>query len=341
MKRLLILLAAGVMLTSCMQTYHFVQVFEAKAKDESQMKREQGGMLYEDEQCSIFYSFWAKGGDASFAISNKTEKMMFVDLSKSFFIRNGIANDYFQDRMWSVTKTKSYSANEDVATITYIGKAASSLSYARNTTDSRMIDTYGVLRTSAWVNAYATSTSSTEAINERKIVAIPPHTAKIISEYDINSSLFVDCDLTRYPAEKASISFDEQNSPLTFSNYVTYRLGDSEEDIVVKNDFYISQITNYTRPAVFTYVEREQKPCQNVTNDVSDNYSTTYPVKVYDKFYTFDRSNRFYIEYKIITSKTLYTGEKTLYYDELYDGYTANGDEAEQYRRRYLYPQVK
>lgn len=315
MKKILLLCMAAMMFASCAQVYHYTQVFEAQPSAQSNIRTESNGMVYEDDQCEFFYTFWAKGGDASFMIFNKSDKIMYVDLSKSFFIRNGIANDYFKDRTWSQTTSETAAQMQQT-------------------------DTYGVLRSMAYANTYATNASSTEAIKEQNILAIPPHAFKIVSEYTINAKLLLNCDLARYPADTASIMFEEKNSPLTFSNYVIYRLGDAEQEHVVENTFYVAKVTNYARPFVYQYVERQKKPCQNMTSDDSKVYDETYPVKVYDKVYLFDCSNRFYVEYEIQTKRKLYKKVQTeYYYDYRYDGYTTEGgDEQAAYWKRLFYP---
>lgn len=360
MKKLFILSIAAMMLCSCAQVYTFVQVFETKPAAQSNIKTERGGMLYEDDQCIIYYSFWAKGGDASFAVYNKTDKIMYIDLSKSFFIRNGIANDYYKERAWSETKTNmvgvqteqsvAFAANRAISSgvsATYVGNFGSlplsSSEPILTSANAQMTDTYGVLRSTAYTNAFTTSTSSTLGVKEQKIVAIPPHTSKIVTEYAINHLLILNCDLDRYPEDQASITYDASNSPLTFSNYITYRLGDNEKENVVKNEFYISKITNYAQPSLYQFVERKNKPCQNMTDDVSKDYKDKYPVEVYDKVYKFDRSNRFYLEYEIQSSRRLYKGGQQYYYSPLYDGYTSggSGDAQSEYTKKLIDPFAK
>ena len=81
-------------------------------------------------------------------------------------------------------------------------------------------------------------------------MAIPPHASKIVAEYSISTELLLDCDLNRYPEQSASISFNENNSPLNFTNYITYKLGKNDQEIVVKNEFYIAKVTNYAKPSI-------------------------------------------------------------------------------------------
>lgn len=196
------------------------------------------------------------------------------------------------------------------------------------------------MRSAALANTYAISTSSSISAKEQKIIALPPHSSKIVSEYAIANAILLDCDLDRYPSEKASISFDENNSPLRFSNYITYRLGENQPDRIIENNFYVSKIVNYARPYTFEYVERTKRPCQNLTDDDSKNYKDTYPVKVYDKIYKFNTGNCFYLEYEKQSSRKLYKADNTTYYyDELYNGYTTSGsDQQSDYKQRLLNP---
>ena len=325
---------------SCAQVYKFVQVFEATPSYANATKTDDGGMLYEDNDCAIFYSFWAEGGDASFAFYNKTDQIIYLDLSKSFFIRNGIANDYYRDRTWSEAQTNSASVASSSSSSIYGNRTiayGASATYLGNfgslplTTYDPLFTSvtasgsasYGALSSASQTNTIATSKSSSIAIKEQKIIAIPPKSSKIIAEYSISNILLVDCDLQRYPSELASLSFDEENSPLTFENYISYRKGNSEQDIIVENKFYISKITNYAKPYLHKYVERAEKPCQNVTDDDSKKYNSKYPVKVFDKVITIKTDNCFYLEYKKVSNRTLYKkGTTNYYYDSQYEGYT-------------------
>lgn len=337
---LLSLLCVAFVLSSCSSVYHYVQVFEAKSSSQSQqIKNEGGGMIYEDNICAIFYSLWANGGDASFAIFNKTDEIMYVDLSKSFFIRNGIANDYFKERAWSETNTSTFGTQTTASAAafgnvsnsygvgaTYLGNFGSlpftSADPILTTANAQKTESYGLLRSAAIANSYATSKSSSISMKEQKIMAIPPHSSKIVTEYSISTELLLNCDLDRYPEQKASIKFDENNSPLHFTNYVTYTVGNNEQEIIVKNEFYIAKVTNYAKPSIYEYVERERKPCQNLTSDESKSYIEKYPIKVFDKKYLINTSNCFYLEYDKQSNRKLYNKNIDYFYNDLYNGYT-------------------
>lgn len=336
------LLCVAILFSSCSSVYHYVQVFETQSsKQSAPVKQQNGGLVYEDDECLVFYSLWANGGDASFGIFNKTDQIMYVDLSKSFFIRNGIANDYYKERAWGETTTNSASTQVSTsiaasgnlsysygASATYLGNFGNlpftTYDPILTSVNAQKSESYGYLRSAALANTYAISTSTSISAKEQKIIALPPHSSKIVSEYAIANSILLDCDLDRYPSEQASISFNEANSPLHFSNYITYRLGDNQQEKVIENNFYVSKIINYAQPYTFEYVERAKRPCQNLTEDDSKNYKDTYPIKVYDKIYKFNTGNCFYLEYEKLSNRILYKTNdlKTYYYNETYQGYT-------------------
>lgn len=336
------LLCVAILFSSCSSVYHYVQVFETQSsKQSAPVKQQNGGLVYEDDECLVFYSLWANGGDASFGIFNKTDQIMYVDLSKSFFIRNGIANDYYKERAWGETTTNSASTQVSTsiaassnlsysygASATYLGNFGNlpftTYDPILTSVNAQKSESYGYLRSAALANTYAISTSTSISAKEQKIIALPPHSSKIVSEYAIANSILLDCDLDKYPSEQASISFNEANSPLRFSNYITYRLGDNQQEKIIENNFYVSKIINYAQPYTFEYVERVKRPCQNLTEDDSKKYKDTYPVKVYDKIYKFNTGNCFYLEYEKQSNRILYKTNdlKTYYYNETYQGYT-------------------
>lgn len=270
------------------------------------------GMLYEDENCSILYNFWGEGGNAGFLIQNKTDNILYVDMTKSFMIVNDMAYDYY---------------------------------LARSTENSSTHSTQHVSAYAGFNSAYsfgsANTTLASTTFEEKPIIAIPPKASKRISEYAIMRTLILDCALDRYPSEMASLEFNENNSPLHFTNYITYKTGETSQENVVTNTFYVSKVTNFSEPYAYKFVER-MKPCQNLTSDESKDYKSTYPVKVYDRYYTFDTSNSFFLNYEISSKHKLYKGTKKYYYNPTYDGYTETGsDDQSNYQQLLLNPFVK
>ena len=316
MKKVIVLLMTAMMLGSCatLRTYSFVQVIKTKSADLS-MTEVGGGTRFEDDMCFIIYQPWSEGGHLSYTIHNKTDQILYLDLDKSFFIKNGIAQDYFIDRV--VTNSAS--------DITSVGRSAEGL--------------YAVYS--------STSTSSSmfsESIQERSVLAIPPKASKVVSMFTIMSDLFLDCDLNRYPSDSSSIAFNAENSPIHFSNYLTYRLGSDSQERTIENRFYISRITNYAQPTFIRFVRRDLKPCQNMTDEVDDNYKLEYSVEVYDLVYNVDISNCFYNRYQTKSGKAIYEDKhpKNLHYDKQYNGYIREQpSEHNQYIQRLTHPFAK
>lgn len=337
-------LFAAVMLTSCSsKVYNYVQVFETKTYDDVAYKNHKDGLLYEDENCAVYHSFWADGGDASFEFYNKTNKIIYLDKSKTFFIRNGIANDYYVDRSWGSSSSNSMAA-QNTTSYTYYhadrydrssglgasyagiyngGHDAVSASAAAKVGKSVF---NGNIYSTSQTNYAAVSKTSSLSVRDNQIEAIPPKSSKIISEYAINKTLYLNCDLPRYPNDKVSVTFTKENSPLVFENYITYNFGEGTPDKVIENKFYVSSITNYAKPSVTNYVERET-PCKNITDDDGSGYYTgkTY-AKIYDMYWTLNTNNGFYLTYNRATTRTLYKEKNNYYYNYSYNGYLKGGN---------------
>ena len=334
------LLCVACLFTSCSQLYHYVQVFETQSADaKAPLAKVDDGLLYEDDNCAIRYILWSEGGESRFVFQNKTDDIIYIDLAKSFFIRNGFANDYFLERTWSESSSKSVSVQTTSSSTSYASKTKSlgaSATYAGNfgqlpvttmdplatTVSANKAASSGIAYSSSVSSAYASSRASGIAIEEKSILAIPPKSKKVIYEYAIGANLFTDCDLERYPSEQASMSFSQEDSPLNFENYITYKIGNNEQELVIANKFFVSKITNYARPYILEFVKRE-KPCQNKTTDTSKNYKNEYPVAVYDPIINIDTYNCFYLPYKVWSSQQLYKNSSDhYYYNSTYDGYT-------------------
>lgn len=272
--KLLVSCAVACCLSSCvqMQMYSFYQVCETKpVNQESNFTNTYGGLLYETEYCDVLYDFWSEGGAIGFNFYNKTDSIIYIDLKKTFFIKNRTAYDYFLNRE-----------------------------------------------------------------QELDIVAVPPHALKRISEYSINNTLYLDCDLCLFPAAKATMNFTVDNSPLIFSNYITYHVGLAGEYKVIDNQFYLSSVTNYSEPFAITFVEREEK-CENKKNTAKD--ITPKTIKLYDrcwKITEINTSSSFYLKYDIRSNNILYKKGRRYYYNANYDAYVKSESEASIGRPTYV-----
>jgi hypothetical protein len=197
-----------------------------KVTPSSQVKNSGDVLEFEDENCKVSYNFWKEGGNVGFLFTNKTGVNLYLDMTESFFILNGIANDYYKDRTFSHAEASAKSA----ASAHFVNGASKWYSVSLGVTAVK-----------------ALSGSSSVSTHEQKIICIPPKTSKIITEYDVTNAVYRDCDLFRYPrnGQNRSKSFTETDTPLRFSNLLAYYIGESEEPIRIENNFYVSEISNY------------------------------------------------------------------------------------------------
>jgi hypothetical protein len=92
-----------------------------------------------------------------------------------------------------------------------------------------------------------TTPSGSVTYNEEKVVCIPSNSAKNVKEYVINRSILRDCEIFKYPTTKKikTKTYLLEESPLVFSNRISYTLGENGAVINFKNEFYVSEVTNY------------------------------------------------------------------------------------------------
>lgn len=201
MRNFIFLFAVIASLSSCSPYYYQI------CKVSSDLPTsENGAYYYSTSSCDITYNFWSEYGDIYFTITNKTNKVIYIDLTKSFFSKNGIAYDYFLNRTIGSSTSLSESS----------------------------------------VNSITSQKSSSVSYKEKPIIAIPPHSTKIFCEYIIMKSPYKDCDLTEIPQKGKNVimSFSEKNTPIEFTNYICYRIEDEEKEQFVENRFYLSQVIN-------------------------------------------------------------------------------------------------
>jgi hypothetical protein len=286
----------------------------------------------------VFYKFWTKGGDAGFEFYNKANEIIYLDLTKTFFIKNGIAYDYYEDKTVTDTETSHTSS-----TVTYGYGLSASRSYSASISQyyagnfgQMPTTTYSPLASSASLGASkstfgslfkmsSTSTafghSTSVAITDKPILAIPPRSSKYVKNYSIVGAEFISCDLKYYPEYSDKLTFDIANSPITFSNYITFTKGNKSKVYSIENKFYVNDITNYVKQNVTRYVKREET-CENILTPDELAMQKTMPT-IYDAYITAGDASSFYIPYTVYSKKTLYKKKNNMIWNHYYNGYTS------------------
>lgn len=254
MKHIFSILAISMLVASCTTVYHY-QVLETTS-DNPKIKTESKQTQYEDENCIITYDMWEENGNPGFIFYNKTDKFITIDLAKSFFVRNGEAFDYYAEEIINQGRTTNSTSGVGI----YLG--------------------YGI--------STSNKTSTTASYNSTAIapstITIPPKSYKEFLKFEIDRNIFRSCDLTINPKDKSNtLHFDTTNSPLMFSNIITYQV-DNEEPVTINNDFYVNSVFNIISLKFYRY--ETERNC-----DFRDNPSVS------EKYYFMNPRNGFYIKY--------------------------------------------
>ena len=285
-------LALCTLLSSCGASYKFVQICTVKPVANATAAQEREGiMVYENQDCRVSYHLWKEGGDAGFDFYNKTDQVIHIDLSQTFFVKNGEAYDYYIPSI--ITQTTSSNVSLGVAP-------------------------YGLaLIGSSYGGAESVSTETPT------IVSIPPKTSRSVSHHTIREQQIYDCDLNGYPVQSANLTYSFDNSPLTFANYITYIVGDNRDKQSIDNQFYISEVANYAIPYITTFAPHP-KTCDNMLTPGEQKSKKNIP-ELYDASLNVDNTDKFFIHYSVVSFYKLYDTPKEYWqyvWNSTYNAYT-------------------
>lgn len=223
-------------LSSCSSNCLY-QIYEVKSDN---LETKSNGLVYEDDNCLLFYNLWDKSGSLSFVFENKANKDIIIDLTRSFFIKNGMVYDYYQDQ--SIM-------NRGVFELTTSRELCSSYLNFKN-------------KTHLWSTSLVVDSdfSISPIITKAQYFVIPAKTCKVMPGFKISNIVYKECGNNKmnYPEEQSeTINYTKSNSPLTFSNRITYKLEGQGNNEYLQNDFWLSSLTNYTEETIFEKIEAE------------------------------------------------------------------------------------
>lgn len=267
-KSIILLITLALLFTSCKTTYF--QVY--KTTPTNNLIKTNNQLVYEDVNCVVTYNLWDDGGDMGFLFHNKSDKEIYLHLDESFFVLNGVAHDYYHDRIFTnsssseASSSKTTTASTSITGINYFNVLQTKSINANNSV--------GLVSTSGYSTAY----------REKNVINIPPQASKIISEYNINSALFRDCDLFKYPTKSQikTKSFGKADSPIVFSNRLAYSVGKDGELMRFENEFYVTEITNYPEEEILESKRREY--CGQKSSVISKYFKNDGPDKFYIRY---------------------------------------------------------
>lgn len=265
MKKLLFILSLTLIMCACAPKSYY-QLYKVST-DELELKNDL--LTYENEYCIISYNLWGENGDLSFLLYNKTDKDMFVIMPQSFFIKNGMAYDYYTNAVHT-SRAVVQSGNSSSYTSSYAGIMGNV--------------GLGNKRTSTY--AKTTTTESSTTTTEMAVICIPPRAAKSFNGFQLISSAYKECDDYdfNYPKKATdSITYAKEDSPWIFRNRIAYTFdGDSDNCEYIDNELWVSYLQNYHTSAMLKRIE--VTPCEL-------QYSTTKTIILNQA------PNAFYIRY--------------------------------------------
>lgn len=226
MKKIVIILALAFAFVSC--TPYFYQVY----KTSFDLPIENGNLVYEDQNVKVLYNFWSDKGNIGFSIYNKTDGNVYVNMGESYFILNGYANNYYRNRVFEASS-------------------------------SGLKSTTFVPYSPYFLSSFAITASQGTSVSfiEEKVSCIPSKTTKHFSEYSINSDILRNCELIIFPQSKkqtVTVKYSFENSPLVFSNRIAYSLSEGGTNEYIRNEFFVSEVTNYPESEILKWQDVEK-----------------------------------------------------------------------------------
>lgn len=234
---------AAILLVSSCNTLVY-QVYEVKSNG---LEQRDNALVYENADCKISYNLWSEDGNAGFIMYNKTDKNIFVNKKETFFIKNGLANNYYKNREYSSHVATAYAASNSYFPLT----SFSPFIYAVPTDIT---------------NSKKLTVSRTVTEKEEAVICIPPHSWKFISEYYVYPSVVKTCNSrTDCPKTSAEVqSFGLNDSPVKFSNRIAYSFdANGNNPQYIDNNFYIASIKNYSEKGA-TKKMKEKIDCSDM-----------------------------------------------------------------------------
>lgn len=215
---------------------------------------------------------WTENGYPGYAVTNLTDEMLYVDKELSFLRLKGISRPYYQGLTFTESNVSTSSSHWQPFFAVYGSASTKGCAISRS---------------------------------EAKNLIIPPgQTMNMTIQDPIIKDLFADCDMDYSPRKDspASRSFTESNTPISFDNILTYRVGKDGKDMRVSVGFYVFSITNYAEDAI---VKKERI---KIKEEECRLYKELGPRSTNYYYYNTQAApNRFYSTYQLRNIKVTFT----------------------------------
>ena len=214
------------LLTSCSKAVYYYQLVELESEN---MEAVDNQVIASNNDIKVVFDFWGNRGSSDFAITNTTNKTIYIKHDECFLIKNGRIIDYYDNAEY----TSSSSLNKEVS---------AQRSNAYKSDNSNIL---GTIRSKA--ASISSSTSSSVTKSDKKILPLPPNTTRVIYGPDLDGNRLWNCNVDPIPSRKKSnrqngVSFTKDNTPLNVGVLITYSY---EDDFSDKKTFETSAFLNH------------------------------------------------------------------------------------------------
>ena len=258
------------LLISCATEKYYYQVYEIASQDVSQ---KENVLCFENADCRITYNLWSIGGNLSFLIHNKTAKNLYIVMPQSFFILNGVANDYYSESSYShsVTNSAALASSNQLSISGFLTNGY----YWYPSRLSRQIG-----------SSIGTSITETVETKEVAYVCVPPKSAKFIRGFNLSDHIYKDCNNSNenYPRMTSSVvRYTQDDTPLSFRNRIAYTFTEQSSEInYIEHRFWLSSLQNYSEKAAFSKQKIEE--CETKARKVQRSFTMYSPSKFYNRY---------------------------------------------------------
>lgn len=249
MKSILSLLILTILLSSCSKK--MIQVFETSS---SNTKLINSSWIFENDTTKIVYSFWSDKGIMAFSIYNKLDKPIYIDWKTSSYIYNGVKLDYWLDGFRSISTTGKTITSNSSSYKAIVSQYNGYLYTGQNIEFGEVNGSSNEISSSSSITN-SVETSSSYVVHPERITFIPPKSSYsryqfylLPKQFEVNHQAAAVDTVTDYEdlTKKALIyklTFDYQNSPLKFRNYLAFSFSENSQDyFFIDNEFYLTSV---------------------------------------------------------------------------------------------------
>ena len=244
MKKILNLIIACVLLSSCNTATYFYQLVDIASDD---IKDNQSS----NKDLDVYFDFWGDGGSTTYEIHNKGEKTMYIKYDECQLIINGQVQDLYDNSEYTNSKSTSIKRGKSVS-----NSASGAISGIGVL--SGLVEAYSRSASASASVSKENTNSSSRTFSDKKVYVLPPSSSRDIYGPGLQSYVVSDCDLVEYPSIKKStldngFSYTNENSPLNFRVFITYAFNEQFSD---KKTYsitgYVNRVSNWNPSAFIT-----------------------------------------------------------------------------------------